>query len=113
MSLPSLDVSALHRLCDDVLKQKEDGFAVLADLIRWWLAGLTRRAAGASAASAEAEGAGAQARFDAVAGAASLDCWLEVWEKTERLLAVVDSANLDRKQVLLSIFLDIAAAMRR
>lgn len=113
LSLPALDVAALHRLCDDVLKQKDEGFAVLAGLIRWWLAGLVRRAAVGPAGRTGAEEAGAQAGLDALAGAAPLDCWLKVWEKTERLLAVVDSANLDRKQVLLSIFLDIAAAMRR
>ncbi|MBL8660360.1 MAG: DNA polymerase III subunit delta' [Rhodospirillales bacterium] len=113
LSLPALDVAALHRLCDDVLKQKDEGFAVLAGLIRWWLAGLARHAAAGSAGRTGAEEAGARAGLDALAGAAPLDCWLQVWEKTERLLAVVDSANLDRKQVLLSIFLDIAATMRR
>lgn len=106
-ALPSLDVSMLHRLCDKALKQGDDGFAVFADLIRWRLAALVRDAGGGSSRG------GVEPTLASLARAAPLDRWLEMWEKSTRLLAVVDSANLDRKQVLLSVLLDIAAVTRR
>lgn len=113
LSLPALDPVALHRLFDGALKQGDDGFAVLGELIRWWLGRLIRTAAEADDGSGAGSSASDAAAVAKVAGAAPLDRWLEVWDKTTRLLAVVDSANLDRKQVLLSIFLDIEATVRR
>lgn len=113
VSLPALDPVGLHRLCDGALKQGDGGFAVLSLLIRWWLARLVRAAAGAGGLADAGSGTAEPAALAKVAGAAPLDRWLEVWDKTTRLLAVADSANLDRKQVLLSIFLDIEATLRR
>lgn len=113
LSLPALDAAGLHRLCDRALKQGDDGFAVVCELIRWWLARLVRAAAEAGGLAHAGPGAGEPAALAKVARAAPLDRWLEVWDKTTRLLAVADSANLDRKQVLLSIFLDIEATLRR
>ena len=114
LSLPALDPVALHRLCDGSLKQGDDGFAVLGELIRWWLGRLhPRRRPMPAMGRAQAAAPRTRRRSAKVAAAAPLDRWLEVWDKTTRLLAVVDSANLDRKQVLLSIFLDIEATVRR
>lgn len=113
LSLPALDPVGLHRLGDGVLKQGDDGFAVLCELIRWWLSGLVRAAAGAGTRIGSGGDLQERAALAKAAGAAPLDRWLEVWDKTTRLLAVADSANLDRKQVLLSIFLDIEATLRR
>ncbi|MDZ3838463.1 MAG: DNA polymerase III subunit delta', partial [Rhodospirillales bacterium] len=113
LSLPALDPVALHRLFDGALKQGDDGFAVLGELIRWWLGRLIRTAAEAGDGPNAGSSAADAAAVAKVAAAAPLDRWLEVWDKTTRLLAVVDSANLDRKQVLLSIFLDIEATVRR
>lgn len=113
LSLPALDALALHRLLDQALKQGDDGFAVLNELVRWWLGRLVRAAADAGDGPGAGDGAAQPAALAKVAAAAPLDRWLEVWDKTTRLLAVTDSANLDRKQVLLSIFLDIEATLRR
>lgn len=113
LSLPALDLVGLHRLCDGALKQGDDAFAVLADLIRWWLARLLRSAAEGPEVTGAGQGVPGAAALARVTQAAPLDRWLEVWDKTTPLLAVVDSANLDRKQVLLSIFLDIEATLRR
>ncbi|MCU0893016.1 MAG: DNA polymerase III subunit delta' [Rhodospirillales bacterium] len=113
LSLPALDALALHRLLDQALKQGDDGFAVLSELVRWWLGRLVRTAADADDGPTAGGRAADAAALAKVAAAAPLDRWLEVWDKTTRLLAVTDSANLDRKQVLLSIFLDIEATVRR
>jgi hypothetical protein len=44
--------------------------------------------------------------------AASLDRWIEVWDKTRRLFGEAESLNLDRKQVVLETFLAIEEAAR-
>ena len=43
-----------------------------------------------------------------LAAAGSLDQWVEVWEKINRLFARASSVNLDRKQVLLNAFFALA-----
>ncbi len=113
--LPKVDTVALHRLGDAVAKVGSDEtFKTVAELYRGWLARLIRHATvgepakGASNAPTPEE----YALLQRLAPAATLDRWLEVWEKTNGLLARVDSANMDRKQVLLTLFLDLADASR-
>ena len=45
--------------------------------------------------------------------AAGLDRWFEVWEKINRLLDKTEHANLDRKQVVLNVFLTLENAVSR
>ena len=45
--------------------------------------------------------------IDRLAAAAALDHWLKVWDKTHHLAAQADAGNLDRKQVLTTILLDM------
>jgi DNA polymerase-3 subunit delta' len=45
-------------------------------------------------------------------GAASLDHWLQSWEKVSRLFARVASANLDRKQAWATAWLVLASPGR-
>ena len=42
----------------------------------------------------------------------SLDRWFEVWEKINRLLNKTDQINLDRKQVVLNVFLALENTVR-
>ena len=44
--------------------------------------------------------------------AASLDRWMEAWEKVAHLLSRADAVNLDRKQTVLGSFLALQTAMR-
>ena len=114
--LPTIDGVALHRMGDTVARAgAEETFRTVAGLIRELLSRLIRHAAANDPAQAPASGALAeeQALFARLAPAASLDRWLEVWEKTSRLLARVESARLDRKQVLLNVFLEFESAVRR
>ena len=120
--LPNVDTPALHRLGDAVARAgADDTFKTVAELYRSWLVRLIRQAAVGAAHPGPAigepeEGAAPatdeRALLSRLAAAAPLDRWLEVWEKTNRLLARTDSANLDRKQVLLTLFLDLADAAR-
>jgi hypothetical protein len=41
---------------------------------------------------------------------AGLDHWLKVWDKTHHLAVQADAGNLDRKQVLTTILLELQRA---
>ncbi len=109
-TLPNLDVPALHALGDRVGKAgADDAFRAVGELVRWWLGRLILLAAGSSSEGYAAE---EKALGERLAGPGNLDRWLEVWEKINRLLARADSANLDRKQVVLNVFLALESAAR-
>ncbi|GAB6053606.1 DNA polymerase III subunit delta' [Magnetospira thiophila] len=92
--LPNLDLPDLHKLADSLAKAGEsERFQVACDLIRWWLA---RRIRGMAAAR---QGGG-------------LDPWLQVWEKTDELMARAAGLDLDRKQVFLTLMLTLQGAAR-
>jgi DNA polymerase-3 subunit delta' len=109
-ALPALDTAAVHAFCDRLASAAaEPAYRTVTLLLERWLVGLVRAAAGAPAAEVlRGEGA-AMARL---AAAGNLDRWIEVWEKTTRLIASADSVNLDRKQVLLSAFTSLQRAGR-
>jgi len=54
-----------------------------------------------------------QIRQRAGEGPRSLAPFAEVWEKTDRAMREVDAYNLDRRAFALTLFVDLAAAMRR
>ncbi len=54
-----------------------------------------------------------QIRQRAGEGPRSLAPFAEVWEKTDRAMRDVDAYNLDRRAFALTLFVDLAAAMRR
>lgn len=88
----------------------EGGFALLADLLRAWLASIVRVAGGAPPQEALASEAETIGRLAAAGG---LERWLQVWEKSTRLLARAETANMDLKQILLAVFLNVEAALKR
>jgi len=110
-SLPALDAPAVQALGDQVARAGADAlFAAATEMIAWWLGRIVRNAALANGGGqVSADGADA-ALIHRLSEAGSLDRWLEVWEKATRLMARADRARLDRKQVLLNIFLDLQAA---
>ena len=90
--LPVLDVGRLHGTADRLARPANaEQYGTFTELLRDWLAGRIRAAAGAPH---------------------GLDRWLEVWEKTARLLAAADGLRLDRKQVILNTFFNLAEAAR-
>lgn len=111
-TLPTLDVPALHAFGARFGRAGGDNaFRTAGDLIRWWLARTIVVAAGGPNADARLAAAEA-ATIGRLAPAAGLDRWLEVWEKINRLLGRTETANLDRKQVVLNVFLAIEGAVR-
>jgi DNA polymerase-3 subunit delta' len=109
--LPDLDTARLHGVAEALARTRpdpgtRDGFEVLASLLGWWLARLIRaRAMGQLPQELVPGEAKVMARLTA---AGSLDQWVEVWEKINRLFARASSVNLDRKQVLLNAFFALA-----
>lgn len=82
------DWDAAHQVADNLSKRgQEDSFALFGDLVRGWI--------------------GAQVRINASAGPTELAGWAELWEKANRSSTLADAFNLDRKQVILSLFGDL------
>ena len=116
-TLPRLDIAALHAFGAKLGKAgSDDAFRTATGLLRWWLARLILVAAGAAAGSqSQASGrfySDDEALISRLGGAAGLDRWFEVWEKINRLLDKTDPINLNRKQVVLNVFLTLENAVR-
>lgn len=103
-TLPRLDVPALYKLADRMSGAEGEGaFRTVSELLLWWLARLVRSGGTGEVPTEVVTGEGAL--YGRLASARNLDRWLEVWEKTRVLFARADAINLERKQVLLNVFL--------
>ena len=108
-SLPQLNMANLHILADQLSKVgAEEQFTTAMSLLRNILARLLLY---------KAEGLPQNRQlvdeaviFDRICPAASLDRWLEVWEKINSLMERAGAVNLDRKQVVLNAFIVIYGA---
>ena len=111
--LPVLDVVALDRLGDQVIGSGSDEkFAMVRDVYCRLMTRLIRLAALQDDDGRKASVSDEQRLLHHLASAAGLDRWLEVWEKSNGLLARAENANLDRKQVVLDLFLTLYSAVR-
>jgi len=107
-SAPNIDTSSLHALASKLASKKGiDNFKLTGELIRWILARIIKFSARYDGQELSVE---EQALFEKIVGGSSLDRWLNVWENVDDILASADSANLDRKQVLLNTFSFISQA---
>jgi DNA polymerase-3 subunit delta' len=112
-TLPNLDMPRLHGFAERFARRGEEANAdwrSLNYLFDGWLKGLARHAAlGGEDDAVVAAERGLRGRMLA---AASLDRWMEAWEKIAHLLSRADAVNLDRKQTVLGSFLVLQSAMR-
>ena len=100
--LPRLDAQAMHRFADRVAGRGSEGaYLAFLDHIRGWLARRVRH-------QAEPDDGAIPAGLTAV----PLERWAEVWEKVNHSSDLAEALNLDRKQVVLSIFMTLARATR-
>ncbi|HWA48815.1 MAG TPA: DNA polymerase III subunit delta' [Dongiaceae bacterium] len=104
---PKLDAGLVHKL-GDRLAGRDQGpqFELAVELLGWWFARMARASATGNLPNPELF-QGESALIQRMAAAASLDRWLELWEKVSRLFDRVNSVNLDRKQAWLAGFLAI------
>src|SRR5690348_6787051 len=112
-TLPDLDMARLHGFAERFARRGEEANAdwrSLNYLFDGWLKGLLREGAvGQGAAPVVAAERGLREKF---LTAASLDRWMEAWEKVARLLSRSDAVNTDRKQTVLVSFLTLQSVMR-
>ncbi|PWC37576.1 DNA polymerase III subunit delta' [Azospirillum sp. TSO35-2] len=114
--LPRLDIVAAHAFGDKLVRKQDDGlYETATELLVWWLARFARSTArGVLPAEVVPGEAALMSRLASAGhgGTRSLERWVEVWEKVQRLFARAESANLDRKQVVLNALaaLETAAA---
>lgn len=110
---PSLDIAELQQFGATLTKaDAQPRFDTTADLLRRALARLIRHAGGAANDPKLASSSTETETLARLAQAGGLDRWLQVWEKTDNLLRMTNRINLDRKQVILNIFLTISQAVR-
>ncbi len=108
-TLPRLDVPRLHRLAEKWGQGRDpEAFRTGMELLIWWLGRFIR--AGSTGQPAAEVVAGEAALAERLLAARPLAQWLGLWEKISRLFARTEAANLDRKQAVLTAFLDLENA---
>lgn len=108
-SWPNYDPNILHKLGDRLAGKAGEGqFDIAVNLLDWWLTRFIRWSATQDLEVAEVF-PGESSLMARLLGAASLDHWLQSWEKISRLFARVASANLDRKQAWATAWLVLAS----
>ena len=101
--LPRVDVKAVHKLADKIARRgADDAWHTAIELLSDWLQRLIRTGAGMPPLPDIAPGE--NAAMARLAQTASLDRWVEVWEKVTETVARAEALNTDRKLVILNIF---------
>jgi DNA polymerase III subunit delta' len=113
--LPVLDGVALHALAERIAPaEAADSFRTLTELLTGWLGRMVSLAAQGYPPTSLSNAIlpGEAEAMHRLAARRSLDQWVEVWEKMNRLFAQADGLNLDRRQVLLNAIFALEAASR-
>ncbi len=110
-SLATLDLAAVHTFGDKLARAgNAAAFETFSRMLSDWLQRLVRSAACGD--TQEVVVPGEAEAIAAFGGAGRLAQNLAVWEKVSRLLSSAERANLDRKQVVVSAFLSMQAAVQ-
>ncbi|CCG43148.1 DNA polymerase III subunit delta' [Magnetospirillum molischianum] len=113
LTLPRLDLPAVHFFADRVARPEVgELFSTVSELLCWWLARLVRNGGRVGEEGSREVVSGESALVDRLLAAASLEQWLEVWEKISLMFARAEAVHLDRKQVLLGAFLTVERLAR-
>lgn len=108
-TLPRLDVPRLHKLAEKWGQGRDpQAFQTGMELLIWWLGRFIR--AGSTGRPVPEVVPGEAALAARLLAGRPLAQWLGLWEKISRLFARTEAANLDRKQVVLTAFLDLENA---
>lgn len=101
-ALPNPEAGAVHGLAERLAKpEAEQEYRVAVELLRGFLSRLVRAGGTGTVTAVQSE---EQSLIVRLAADVSLERWVEVWEKTGQLVARTDALNLDRRQVVLSVF---------
>jgi len=107
--LPRLNTTKLHDFSDKLGRSgSEKTYITAMAQVTGWLVRIITFLAKRCAAPGLPENE--QQILSCLSAAAGLERWLEVWENTNNLMERAEALNLDRKQVVLSVFLSIERA---
>lgn len=113
-TLPRLDILGAYAFIDATLRggNEEANWVAVAELMSWWLGRIARAAARGTVPPEVVPGEAALVHrlMQGSHRAGGLDRWVEVWENTNHMFAKAESANLDRRQTLMSVLSRIEAA---
>ncbi|MBL4839063.1 MAG: DNA polymerase III subunit delta' [Kordiimonadaceae bacterium] len=109
--LPRINVPAVHAFAGQLSAIKADArYRAFIQIYLDWLQRLIRQMASGQPTNDIMEGESVQmARISSIAG---VDQWLDLWEKMGEMVNRADAVNLDRKQVIVSLFTSIGALSR-
>ncbi len=106
-TLPRLNVANLHTLAAKLGRVGGDAaFQTFADLLLGWLGRMILSAS----KGGQGQGGPEDSLNNRLAAASSLASWLAVWDKINYLLARTDAINMDRRQMIITIFLALEKA---
>ena len=113
-TLPRMDVVGAYTFIDAVLRggNEEANWVAVTELIGWWLGRIARAAARGTIPPEVVPGEAALVHrlMQGSHRVGGLDRWVEVWENTNHMFAKAESANLDRRQTLMSVLSAIETA---
>lgn len=105
-SLPKVDGGKLYLFAERLAGDNSGmAFRTGSDLLCWWLARMIRHHATRQPVEEVVPGEGAV--MQRLVGPRDLAPWLALWENLTRLFGRAESASLDRKQVMVSAFLEL------
>lgn len=111
VALPSVDMPRVHALAAKLGAAKADGeYRMFSEMLQSWLQRLIRQQVSGQASSDIMIGESEQ--ISRISALARVDQWLDLWEKVGHLTARADAVNLDRKQVIVSVFSSLKATVR-
>ena len=109
-SLPTLDNQAVHALGDRLARREQSqSYATWIEFLGLWLNRLVLSGAGRAPAEVVAGETSLGQRLLALS---SLDRWLELWDKIDRLSSRAERVHLERKHVVLNCLLAVEATAR-
>lgn len=109
--LPRLNIPQIHEFAGKLSAPKADAeYRLFIEMLLGWVERLVRQ--NASGVPTQDIMAGESAEMARISAHAGLDRWLDLWEKMGRLVSRADAVNLDRKQVIISLFTSIGGLAR-
>ncbi len=120
--LPDTPVDQIHAFGDRLAKDSDGAsFRTGTELLLWWLARMIHMGSQGGSQGGSRGGSPGDTRNDLPEDAMpgerdimarllarrSVDQWLDLWEKLSSLFARTEGANLDRRQVVVTAFIDL------
>lgn len=108
---PAFDMPHIHGLAAKLGAVKADAdYRIFIEMFMSWLQRLIRQQVSGEAAPDIM--AGESDQISRISGLARVDQWLDLWDKVSHLIARADAVNLDRKQVIVSLFASLKATVK-